>query len=68
MEYCLVCKEIVEKRYKIYVVDSEIKNKMGGFICRNCFDSFMQSKYNKGFFKVSKLRGWITNRKDRFRF
>ncbi len=66
-EYCLVCKEMVDKRYKITIEDTLIKNVIKGYICHDCFNRFLMSYYNKRAFKISRFFAWI-KKKDRLRF
>ena len=66
MDYCIVCKEIIQKRYKVELTDS--KNSVGirAHVCRPCFNRFLSSHSNEGPFKISKFFGWAKGR-DRIR-
>jgi len=66
MPYCIICKNIVKKRYKIKVNDSKIENGITGYLCRDCYNRFLDSYHNKGVFKISGFLGWAKI-KDRFR-
>ena len=64
MDFCLICKEIVNRRYKANVKDTEQDNRLDGYICRNCWVSFNNSHYNKGPFRIMKFASWIKGDKD----
>lgn len=64
MEFCLICKEIVGKRYRVRASDAEQDNRIDGHICRDCWLSFISSQSNEGHFKIMKFRSWIKGDKD----
>lgn len=63
---CLICKEFVEARYEMEVKDKNIDTSIKGFVCRFCYNKFVDSFYDKGFFKVAKMVNWL-KRKDPMR-
>lgn len=68
MTYCLICKDFaMDKRYSIKVSDTKIENGIDGFVCRHCYNRFVESSANKGFFKVAKLMTWAKGRRDSMR-
>lgn len=66
MEHCLICKEIVEKRFEVKVSDSSVDSGVNGFLCRFCYNKFLDSFYDRGFFKIAKMVNWM-KRKDPLR-
>jgi len=46
-------------RYEIQVKDSSIGTSMDGLLCRFCYNKFIESYHNKGFFKVAKMINWL---------
>ena len=68
MVYCLVCKDLaMDKRYAVRVSDTRIDNHLHGFICRHCYNKFIDSHHNKGFFKIAKVTAWAKSRRDSMR-
>jgi len=67
MAYCIICKEIVDSRYVIEVCDSAIKNCVQGFVCRHCFNKFIESKHNLCSFRLSRITAWAKHKRDSFR-
>lgn len=59
MHHCLVCKEFVEQRFEVEIKDKEIDTAFSGFVCRFCYNKFLESFHNKGFFKVAKMIHWL---------
>jgi hypothetical protein len=69
MENCVICKEFTEPRYTVTINDSSIEAPLKAFVCRFCYNKFIDSYYNKGFFKVSKMKNWIKSwKKDSMRW
>ena len=66
MPYCIVCKEIVDKRYALSTHDSKLGTKVEAYVCRDCFNHFLASHANEGMFKAWRFLGWAKNR-DRIR-
>ena len=64
MEFCLVCKEITGRRYKVKVSDTEHDNRVDGYVCADCWASFISSLHNERPFRVMKWRSWIKGDKD----
>ncbi len=64
MEFCLVCKEIIGRRYRVRVTDTEQDNRVDGYICRDCWMSFISSHSNERPFRIMKWRSWIKGDKD----
>jgi hypothetical protein len=68
MTYCMICKDMaMDRRYSIHVTDTKIANKVEGFVCRHCYNKFIDSHANRGFFRVASLRTWAKHRKDSMR-
>jgi hypothetical protein len=67
MPYCIICKEIIDKRYLLKACDSLIKNCIEGHVCRHCFNKLIESKHDKGFFKLARLTSWARHRRDSMR-
>ena len=67
MSYCIICKEIVDSRYVVRVCDSVIRNCVDGHVCRHCFNKFIESKHNRGFFSLSRLTFWAKHKRDSIR-
>ena len=59
MRTCLVCKELVGERYTVQVKDTSIETHLSGHLCRFCYQKFIDSYHNKGFFKVVKMINWL---------
>ena len=66
MDNCTICKELVENRYEVKVNDKTMDTSFKGFLCRFCYNKFIDSYYNKGFFKVAKMVNWL-KKKDNLR-
>lgn len=67
MPYCIICKEIVDKRYELRANDSELDNSVHGHVCRHCFNKIIESKNDVSFFKISRLPFWAKRKRDSFR-
>ena len=68
MTYCIVCKDLaMDKRYSVKVSDMKIDNHLHGFVCRHCYNKFIESHANKGFFKIAKVTAWAKSRRDSMR-
>lgn len=68
MTYCMICKDLaMDKRYSVSVKDMHIENKVEGFVCRHCYNKFIESHSNKGFFKLAKVTAWAKSRRDSMR-
>jgi|GEM_PF-1762220 len=68
MTYCIVCKDLAtDRRYSVKVSDIKIDNHLHGFVCRHCYNKFIDSHHNRGFFKVAKLTAWAKSRRDSMR-
>lgn len=67
MEFCLICKENVEKLYRVDVTNTETNTVLSGFVCRFCYNKFMDSYYNQGFFRLSKMLGWMNHKRHPIR-
>lgn len=67
MEFCLVCKEIVNDRYTIKVDDTSHLTSVDGHVCRRCWDRFVASYHNEGPFKASQFFAWIKEKKEMWR-
>ena len=66
MDNCIICKELVKERYEVAVNDKSMETSFKGFLCRFCYNKFVDSFHNKGFFKVAKMVNWL-KRKDPMR-
>jgi len=66
MDYCIVCKNLTEKRYMLHLTDAKSSVGIKAHVCRNCFNRFLSSHSNEGVFRVSKFLGWAKGR-DRIR-
>jgi hypothetical protein len=66
MDYCIVCKNLTERRYKLELNDSKISVGIKAHVCRDCFNRFLSSHSNQGIFRISKFLGWVKG-KDRIR-
>ena len=67
MDFCIVCKDIAESRYEVKVKDSGLDIGVRGFLCRHCYNKFINSYHDKGFFKIAKLITWVKEKKDSMR-
>lgn len=56
---CLVCKECADDRYAIQVADEEMKTSFQDVLCRFCYNKFVESHNNTGFFKIAKMINWL---------
>lgn len=66
MENCIICKEFVEGRYEVEIRDRNVDTLVKGSVCRFCYNKFVDSFHNTGFFNVAKMVNWI-KRKDPLR-
>ncbi len=60
--FCLVCKELIPKRYEVHVKDPVLNGSIQGHICRHCYTKFVESNCNRGLFKVSKMWSWLKDK------
>ena len=65
-DYCIVCKNLTQKRYKLDLKDSRNSTGIKAHVCRDCFNRFLSSHANEGMFRISKFLGWARGR-DRIR-
>lgn len=56
---CLVCKEFVEDRFEVEVRDKNVDTSFTAHVCRFCYNKFLESHHNQGFFKVAKMVNWL---------
>jgi hypothetical protein len=63
----MICKDIAERRYGVSVWDSRNNVSVKGFLCRHCFNRFIESHHNRGFFKISRLSAWAKEKRDSMR-
>ncbi len=66
MDYCIVCKNKTERRYKMDLKDSMNSVGINAHVCRDCFNRFLSSHANEGMFRISRFLGWAKG-KDRIR-
>ena len=66
MDYCIVCKNRTERRFKLDIKDSKNSTGINAHVCRDCYNRFLSSHYNQGMFRVAKFLGWA-KRRDRIR-
>jgi len=66
MDYCIVCKNMTQKRYMLQLKDSKNSTGINAHVCRDCFNRFLSSHANEGMFRISKFLGWAKG-KDRIR-
>jgi hypothetical protein len=66
MDYCIVCKNLTPKRYKLELKDSRNSVGINAHVCRDCFNRFLSSHANEGVFRISRFMGWARG-KDRIR-
>jgi len=66
MDYCIVCKNLTPRRYKLELKDSSNSIGIKAHVCRDCFNRFLSSHSNEGMFRISKFLGWAKG-KDRIR-
>ena len=59
MEFCILCKEIVGKRFSVRVRDKSHNSELTSYVCKDCYDNFRKSHNNEGIFKISQLKGWL---------
>jgi hypothetical protein len=59
MQNCIVCKEFADERFEVEVKDKVVDTSIKGFVCRFCYNKFVDSFYNRGFFKVAKMVNWL---------
>ncbi|MFQ5647795.1 MAG: hypothetical protein ACE5FW_01030 [Candidatus Aenigmatarchaeota archaeon] len=67
MAHCLICKELVNNRYSIKVMDEHVKVRVDSHVCRDCWNNLLASHNDEGFFKISKLLAWTKGKKDSVR-
>jgi hypothetical protein len=67
MDFCIVCKDIAENRYEVKVKDSRLNIAINACLCRHCFNKFIDSHHNKGFFKIARLITWVKEKRDSMR-
>ena len=65
--YCVICKEIVDDRYTLKVCDSRISNCIQGYVCRHCYNKFIESEGHSGRFMLSRLTAWAKHKRDSIR-
>lgn len=58
MEFCILCKEMVDKTYTLTATDSEINNGVEGHVCATCYQRLIDSFHNKRSFKISLMKSW----------
>lgn len=66
MDYCIVCKNMTEKRYALHVKDSRNSIGINAHVCRGCFNRLLASHSNEGIFRIARFLGWSKHR-DRLR-
>ena len=66
MDYCIVCKNRTEKRFKLDMKDSKNSIGINAHVCRDCYNRFLSSHNNEGMFRISRFIGWAKSR-DRIR-
>lgn len=64
---CIICKEFVGERFSVEVKDGHAGNVIKAFVCKFCYDKFMDSHYNIGTFQLSRFFGWARDKVDRMR-
>lgn len=67
MDFCIICKDIAESRYEVKVKDSRLNIAVNACLCRHCFNKFIESYHNKGFFKIAKFITWVKEKRDSMR-
>jgi len=65
--FCIVCKEKISSRFEIEVKDAVIKNTIRGHVCRDCFESFLQSYHGRSRFSTSRFLHRLRMRQQDFR-
>jgi hypothetical protein len=65
-DYCIVCKRITSRRYRMELQDSKNCTGIKAHVCRDCFNRFLSSHANEGMFRVARFLGWARH-KDRIR-
>jgi hypothetical protein len=58
MDYCILCKELVDGRYVVDITDKKVGNSVRASVCRYCFNKFLESSQNAGFFNISRFANW----------
>lgn len=64
MVYCIVCKEMTEKRFSLELKDSKNSVGINAHVCRECFSRFLSSHANEGPFKIARFLGWAKHKDD----
>ena len=59
METCLICKELVDERYTLETKNTEVNTTVQGFVCRFCFNKFVDSAHGNGYFSVVRMKNWL---------
>lgn len=65
--FCIICKEIVDSRYNIEVCDKIHNNCVQGYVCKHCFNRFIESKHHRGPFGISRMTSWAKHKRDTMR-
>lgn len=58
MDYCILCKELVDGRYTVEIKDKKMGSGIKACVCRYCFHNFLKSQQNSGFFNISRFSNW----------
>jgi hypothetical protein len=67
-DFCIICKEIIStRRYAMRVKDSILNIDLKAHVCRCCFNKLLDSRENRGFFKIAGLKAWARDKKDSMR-
>lgn len=67
-ETCILCKDLVNRRYKVVIKDEKVNNTFKAQVCRYCYNRLMKSHYNEGPFKITRFWAWAKERKDKLRY
>jgi len=67
MDFCIICKDIAENKYEVTVKNKALDITIRGYLCRHCFNKFIQSHNNEGFFKIAKFITWVKEKRDSMR-
>jgi len=58
-KFCIICKEVVNPRYRITITDTKRNTDIRDFVCTDCYERLFMSHHNNGIFGVSRFFSWL---------